>query len=89
MSNLSFEGIEGETLITLLDREGIAVSHGSACSSGALEPSRILLNMGVSMDQATSSIRFSLSRFTTAEEIDKTIATVIRLVSHLRNLMKP
>ncbi|CCB86848.1 cysteine desulfurase family protein [Parachlamydia acanthamoebae] len=89
VSNLSFEGIEGETLITLLDREGIAVSHGSACSSGALEPSRILLNMGVSMDQSTSSIRFSLSRFTTAEEIDKTIATVIRLVSHLRNLMKP
>ncbi|MBS4168791.1 cysteine desulfurase family protein [Parachlamydia sp. AcF125] len=89
VSNLSFEGIEGESLIALLDREGVAVSHGSACSSGALEPSRILLSMGTPIDQAASAIRFSLSRFTTQAEIDQTIAIVVRLVSHLRNLTKP
>jgi cysteine desulfurase len=84
-SNLSFEGIEGETLLAKLDMEGIAVSHGSACSSGALEPSRILLNMGIKWELANSSIRFSLSRFTTEAEIDKTIEIVTRLVSNLRS----
>jgi cysteine desulfurase len=84
-SNLSFEGIEGETLLAKLDMEGIAVSHGSACSSGALEPSRVLLNMGLPRHLAASAIRFSLSRFTTESEIDAVIETVIRLVSFLRS----
>lgn len=83
-TNLSFGGIEGETLLAALDLENIAVSHGSACSSGALEPSRILLNMGISRENARASIRFSLSRFTTEQEIDYCIATVIRLVTKLR-----
>lgn len=83
-TNISFLGIEGETLLAALDMEGIAVSHGSACSSGALEPSRILLNMGISMEGARSAIRFSLSRFTTAEEIDSCIDTVVKVVRRLR-----
>lgn len=87
-SNLSFDGIEGETLLTSLDMEGIAVSHGSACASGALEPSRILLNMGIPSDAAASSIRFSLSRFTTEAEIDSCISCVSRLVDRFRSLSK-
>lgn len=78
--NMAFEGIDGEALLTMLDMEGVAVSLGSACSSGALEPSRILLNMGIPLNLARSSIRFSLSRFTTEEEIDRTIEIVTRLV---------
>ncbi len=83
-SNLAFEGIEGETLLLMLDRAGIAVSHGAACASGALEPSRVLLNMGFSKEHAASSLRFSLSRFTTELEIAQTIDTVCRLVKKLR-----
>lgn len=86
ISNLAFAGIEGEVLLTTLDMEGIAVSHGSACSSGALEPSRILLNMGLPMERARSSIRFSLSRFTTEEEIDRCLSIVIRTVRRLRDI---
>jgi cysteine desulfurase len=71
--NIAFRGMDGETLLAALDMQGIAASHGSACASGALEPSRILLNMGLSLEEARSSIRFSLSRFTTKEEIDRTL----------------
>jgi len=77
--NISFAGVDGETLLMNLDMKGIAVSHGSACASGALEPSRILLNMGISMAQARSAIRFSLSRFTTEQEIDQCIDIVSKL----------
>lgn len=84
VSNLSFLGVDGESLLISLDMEGISVSHGSACSSGALEPSRILLKMGISSSQARSSLRFSVSRFTTEQEIDKTIEITIRLVKRMR-----
>lgn len=80
-SNLSFPGFDGETLLLNLDREGIAASHGSACSSGSLEPSRILMKMGLSMDRLNSSIRFSLSRFTTSAEIDAACEMIIKLVN--------
>lgn len=83
-SNLAFDDIEGETLLMRLDREGISVSHGSACASGALEPSRILLNMGLSKKQAASSIRISLSRFTTDEEMEKAIQVISATVTALR-----
>lgn len=83
-SNLSFASVEGESLLAGLDMEGIAVSHGSACSSGALEPSRILLNMGIPSEGARSAIRFSLSRFTTEEEIECCIEAVTRVVNRLR-----
>lgn len=83
-SNLSFLGVDGESLLMNLDLHGIAASHGSACSSGSLEPSRILLNMGLSHARAESSIRFSLSRFTTEEEILEAAETIIKLVRLMR-----
>lgn len=76
VTNLSFPDNLGEDLLVALDEAGIAVSHGSACASGALEPSRILTQMGVPFYSARSAIRFSLSRYTTSEEIEKTLATV-------------
>lgn len=85
-TNFCFDGIEGETLLARLDMKGISVSHGSACASGGLEPSRILLNMGLSRSQAASALRFSLSRLTTEEEIDYTLETLIQLVKQLRKL---
>lgn len=83
-SNVSFAGIEGDLLLMRLDQEGVEVSHGSACASGALEPSRILLNMDMPMERARSSIRFSLSRMTTDAEIEAAIEIIIRLVRSLR-----
>jgi len=79
-SNLCFCGVDGETLLMALDREGIAVAHGSACASGALEPSRVLTNMGFSAERVNSSIRFSISRMTTSEEVDRAIDAVERVV---------
>jgi cysteine desulfurase len=81
-SNISFQGMEGEVLLMNLDSRGIAVSHGSACSSGAIEPSRILLNMGIPIARARSAVRFSVSRFTTEAEIDYCIETVASLVNN-------
>lgn len=79
-SNISFPGVEAETLLMQLDLAGLAASHGSACSSGALEPSRILLSMGVPKAVARSSLRFSLSRLTTPDEIEQAISTILRLI---------
>lgn len=73
VSNICFDGVDGEALLMYLDLHGVAASLGSACSSGAIEPSRVLLEMGLSRKQALSSLRFSLSRFTTMEEIEQTI----------------
>lgn len=83
-SNLAFLGLDGESLLINLDQAGIAVSHGSACASGALEPSRILTNMGLPVEHVRSSIRFSLSRFTTQDEIDKALEIIIDNVARLR-----
>jgi cysteine desulfurase len=85
-SNLSFVHTSGEDLLIALDQAGIAVSHGSACSSGALEPSRILTNMGLPRQVAKSAIRFSLSRQTTQEEIDTCIQITCDIVHRLRRL---
>lgn len=84
VSNMAFLGVDAETLLMKLDLEKVCVSHGSACSSGALEPSRVLLNMGVPQKVARASIRFSLSRFTTQEEILRTIEIVTDTVNTLR-----
>jgi len=78
-SNLALMGLDGESLLLSLDRLGIAVSHGSACASGALEPSRILMNMGFPKERARASLRFTLSRWTTEEEIDLTIEAIAAL----------
>jgi cysteine desulfurase len=83
-SNLAFLGVEGETLLMQLDQMGVAASHGSACTTGALEPSRILLNMGISHDCAASSLRFSLSRYTTQEEIEQAVEIIVTCVKRLR-----
>ena len=72
-SNICFPYIDGEALLIHLDMHNIAVSKGSACSSGALEPSRVLLNMGFPKNHAQSSLRFSLSRMNTQEEIKQTV----------------
>jgi cysteine desulfurase len=86
-SNIAFPEIDGETLLMQLDLAGVAVSHGSACSSGALEPSRVLLNMGINPKLARSSIRFSLSRFTTEHEIDQAISIIVDVVKRFRVLV--
>lgn len=82
--NIAFSGIDGESLLMALDFEGIAASHGSACASGAMEPSRILSNMGYPVERVRASIRFSLSSFTTKEDIDYTVETLVKLVQKLR-----
>ena len=83
-SNLYFPGVEGEALLIALDMEGVAASHASACSSGALEPSRVLLNMGLSKERAASSLRFSFSSFNTLEEVDQAVQIIIKLRSFIR-----
>lgn len=80
VSNLAFAGCDGEALLIALDAAGVSASHGSACSSGALEPSRILLNMGIPLELVKGSIRFSLSRFTTEEEILRAVEIIVRVI---------
>jgi len=79
-SNVTFHGADGEGIVIALDLSGVAVSTGSACSSGRVEPSPVLLAMGLSPDDARSTVRFSLSRFTTGEEIDAAAELVVKLV---------
>ena len=83
-TNVSFEGVEGESLVIGLDLDGIAVSTGSACSSGTLEPSHVLRAIGLAPHRVQSAIRFSLGPSTTTEEIDRTIDAVARVVGRLR-----
>ena len=79
-SNVTFHGADGEGIVIALDLAGLAVSTGSACSSGRVEPSPVLLAMGLSPDDARATVRFSLSRSTTADEIDRAAALVLELV---------
>ena len=83
-ANFSFPGVEGESLLMRLDLAGIACSSGSACTSGSLEPSHVLSAMGLSPDTARSSVRFSLGRDNTAEEIDRVLAVLPPIVEDLR-----
>jgi cysteine desulfurase len=85
-SNISFEYIEGEAILLLLDKYGICASSGSACTSGSLEPSHVLRAMGVPFTAAHGSIRFSLSRYNTEEEVDFTIEKMPGIVNQLRKL---
>ena len=82
--NISFEGVEGEALLLQLDQYGICASSGSACTSGSLEPSHVLRAMGVPFNYAHGSVRFSLSRYNTQEEIDRVIEVMPGIVSNLR-----
>jgi cysteine desulfurase len=83
-SNLSFECVEGEGFVIAMDLKGFACSTGAACSSGSVEPSHVLSAIGCTPEQARSSIRFSLGRYTTEEDIDATLATVPAVVERLR-----
>jgi cysteine desulfurase len=85
-SNLYFDHLEAEALVIALDLKGISVSGGSACQSGAAEPSHVLTAMGLSPARARASIRFSLSRLTTAEEIDEALKIIPTAVARLREL---
>ena len=85
-SNIRFDGIDSEPLLIALDLKGFAVSSGSACSSGATEPSHVLAAIGLTREQARSSVRFSLGRSNTQEQIDALIEAVVQVVSRLRKL---
>ena len=85
-TNIRFDHIEGESLVIALDLKGLAVSTGAACSSGAIEPSHVLLAMGLPSSQARASIRFSLGKQTTEEDIDFALALVPQTVARLRDL---
>lgn len=84
--NLCFEGIEGESLLLLLDQKGICASSGSACTSGSLDPSHVLLALGLPHEVAHGSLRLSLSEYNTAEEIDHILAVTPGIVEYLRNI---
>ncbi|MDY3984096.1 cysteine desulfurase NifS [Dysosmobacter sp.] len=84
--NVCFEGIEGESLLLLLDGKGIAASSGSACTSGSLDPSHVLLALGRPHEVAHGSLRLSLCAYNTPEEIDYILAEVPGIVSYLREM---
>ncbi len=85
-TNVSFEGVEAESLLIALDLEGVAVSTGSACSSGTLEPSHVLRAMGLSSHRTQNSLRFSLGVGNTGEQVDRVIGLLPRVVEKLRSL---
>jgi cysteine desulfurase len=88
LSNLAFEGIEGEAALIALDLAGVAVSTGSACSSGSLEPSHVLTAMGLKPAVVQGSLRFSLSRHSTEDEIQEATETVVQVMQRLRRLAR-
>jgi cysteine desulfurase len=85
-TNISFEYIEGEAILLLLNKFGICASSGSACTSGSLEPSHVLRAMGVPFTAAHGSIRFSLSRYNTQDEVDFVADKLPEIVKKLRDL---
>ena len=85
-TNLHFDHIDGEAMVIAMDLKGLAVSTGAACSSGAIEPSHVLVAMGLRPDQARASIRFSLGKQTVDEDIDITLALVSETVARLREI---
>ena len=84
--NMCFEGIEGESLLLMLDANGICASSGSACTSGSLDPSHVLLSLGLPHEVAHGSLRLSIGEYNTMEEIDHIIEVVPRVVAYLRNM---
>ena len=84
--NMCFEGIEGESLLLMLDANGICASSGSACTSGSLDPSHVLLSLGLPHEVAHGSLRLSICEYNTMEEIDHIIETVPKVVEYLRNM---
>jgi len=84
--NLSFYGAEGESILLYLDLEGVAVSTGSACATGSLEPSYVILETGTDIELAHGSIRFSLGKFNTSEEVDFVIEKLPPIIERLRRM---
>jgi len=84
--NISFDGIEGEALVIALDLRGFAVASGSACSSGAVEPSHVLMAMGLEREQAKASLRFSVGLGNTVEQADALVEAIAASCAHLRRL---
>ena len=84
--NFCFEGIEGESLLLLLDAKGICASSGSACTSGSLDPSHVLLSIGVPVEIAHGSLRLSISEYNTMEQMDHIVKSVPEVVSYLRSI---
>ena len=84
--NMCFEGIEGESLLLLLDDKGICASSGSACTSGSLDPSHVLLSIGLPHEVAHGSLRLSIGEYNTMEEIDHIIKSVPEVVAYLRSI---
>ena len=85
-SSITFKYLEGESMLLNLSLKGIAVSSGSACSSDSLQPSHVLLAMGIPAEFAHGTLRFSLSKYTTKEEIDYTIESLVEIIEKLREL---
>jgi cysteine desulfurase len=85
-TNIYFEGIDGEALVIALDLKGLAVSTGAACSSGSIEPSHVLIAMGLPVARAKASLRFSLGKQNTPEDIELALNLIPEMVSHLRDL---
>ena len=84
--NMCFEGIEGESLLLLLDRDGICASSGSACTSGSLDPSHVLLSIGLPHEVAHGSLRLSIGEYNSMDEIDHIIEVVPKVVAYLRSI---
>jgi len=87
-SNISFDRVEAESLLIALDLEGVAVSTGSACSSGTLEPSHVLKAMGLPAHRTQNSIRFSLGAANTEADVDRVVAVLPGVVDKLRSLTR-
>ena len=85
-ASIAFEYIEGEAILLLMNKVGIAASSGSACTSGSLEPSHVMMAMGIPYTAAHGTVRFSLSRFNTMEEVERVIEAVPPIVARLRKL---
>jgi cysteine desulfurase len=85
-SNIFFDHIEGEAMVIALDLKGLAVSTGAACSSGAIEPSHVLTAMGLPPERARASIRFSLGKQNTEEDVEFALSVIPATLAHLREL---
>ncbi len=86
-SSMSFEGIESDAALMLLDRQNVCCSAGSACLAGSLEPSHVLRAMGLNDERLRGSLRFSFSRFNTTAEADRALAVVPSVISKVRGMV--
>lgn len=85
-ANISFDGCDGENILFALDLKGIAVSTGSACSAGAVNPSHVLTAMGLPYERVKSAVRFSFGKYNTAEEVNKTVKALKEIISKIRSV---